>query len=152
MPHRVLAAFLTGMIIAGCAAVDMPPVDLSDPQWRVHRGQALWKPPSHRLQITGDLVVAENSRGDVWVSLTKSLLPIFTARTWRGTWSINFVQRGETHRGRGKPPVQRFIWFYLPKIFDGASPPSPWRVTKRADEMVLENDRTGEKINAVFDL
>jgi hypothetical protein len=138
-------------LAAGCAEIDMPKVDLSDPQWRVNHGQALWKPASGRLELTGDLVVAENANDDVWVNMTKSLLPIFTARTWENTWSIEFVQRAESYQGRGRPPVKRFIWFDLPDILQGAAPPRHWQVSKSDGQLALRNSRTGEEIRMVFE-
>jgi hypothetical protein len=135
----------------GCAPINMPKVNLSEPQWRVHRGQVLWEPPSGRMELTGDLVAAENIDHDVWVGMTKALLPIFTARTWNGTWSIDFVKRGESYQGRGKPPVGRFIWFDLPQILDGAVPPKPWRIRRDEDRVILKNPRTGEEITMVFE-
>jgi hypothetical protein len=137
--------------LPGCAPVKMPAVNLASPQWHVRRGQAIWKPGPGRMEFTGDLLVAQNTEGDVWISLTKSLLPIFTARTWDNTWSINFVKRGESHSGHGKPPYHRFIWFFIPDILNGTPPPPEWEAAQKDDEFSLRNVRTGEEIKMVFD-
>lgn len=143
--------YVLAVLLAGCAPIHMPKIDLSEPQWDVRNGQALWKQPSGGMQLTGDLLVAENPRGDMYISLTKSLIPIFMARTWERTWSIDFVARGQSHQGRGKPPSRRFVWFALPDILQGQAPPPPWTVTRKGSQYRIADVRTGEEILVVIE-
>jgi len=140
------------LVFAGCSTVGpLPRVDLDDPSWSVRTGQALWKPRSDRPQLAGELIVARHTAGWVFVSFSKPPLPIFTAQTDDASWRIDFVERGRSYSGSGRPP-KRFVWFRLPELIDGSAAPPGWGVERPTDdEIVLENPRTGEVIRVVLD-
>jgi hypothetical protein len=138
-------------IIAGCTTVTrLPEVDLSSPGWTVRSGQARWRPGTDRPALAGELIVARHTDGDVLVVFSKPPFRIFTAQTADGLWQIDFVEGG-SYSGRGAPP-ERFIWFYVPEILDGAAAPADWEVEALApDEWSMTNLRTGEAIRLVLD-
>jgi hypothetical protein len=150
---RFLAALGVALtLFAGCASVTrMPRVDLTDADWTVWSGQAVWRPRADRPSLAGDLIVARNARGDVLINFSKSPLSIFTAQTSGGSWKIDFIESEQSHAGQGRPP-KRFVWFYLPGILDGAAPPGDWSAESlAADEWTLVSPKTGETIKLVLD-
>jgi hypothetical protein len=153
--ENVLATFALGLSIVclvGCSRmVSLPEVDLDDPAWTIWEGQALWTPRSDLAALAGDLIVARNPDGDVLVSFSKSPFPIFTARTAGNKWRIDFIDRGRSYYGIGRPP-RKFIWFVLPDLLEGAFPPKHWEVEEKVDdEWWLANRKTGETIRLVLD-
>ena len=157
-PHRienVLASLALGLSVVwlvGCSRiVSLPEVDLDDPEWTIWEGQALWTPRSDLTPLAGDLIVARNPDGDVLVSFSKSPFPIFTAQTAGNKWRIDFIDKGRSYYGIGRPP-NKFVWFRLPDLLEGASPPKQWEVVEIADdERSLVNRKTGETIRMVLD-
>jgi len=141
--------------LAGCATVGpLPEVDLDQPEWSVRTGQALWKRKGDARPLAGEVIVARHEDGDVLVSFSKPPLPLFTART-AGTknrsWQIDFVRRGRSYSGRGRPP-KRFVWFDLPGVLAGAPAPQGWTLERQADdEWLLTQGKSGETIRLVLD-
>jgi len=136
----------------GCAATPrLPEVDLEDPDWSVRTCQVLWRSRSDRPELAGELFLAKHKNGDVYVSLTKALIPIFTAQTSGRKWRIAFVEEGRSYDGRWFPPEQ-FIWFRMWELLDGADAPESWEVrTSDGREWLLMNANTGEKIRVALD-
>jgi len=149
---RTLACGLLLLSLVACAgAPPLPKVDLTDPAWQVWTGQALWKPGEERPALAGDLLTARHENGDIFVSFTKTPLPLFTARTADAIWRIDFVERDRSYSGKGTPPT-RFVWFYLPEMLAGAPAPPSWTLAREpADELLLTNAHTGESIRIVLD-
>lgn len=145
------SAWLALGLLCGCSTLGtLPPVDLSEPGWTVWNAQALWKRTEDRAALAGELIVARHDNGNVLVSFSKPPLPIFTAQSTAGAWKIDFVERGRSYSGRGRPP-RRFIWFSLPQVLSGRPPPAGWRVeTAREGELELLH-RGGERIRLVLD-
>jgi len=148
----VLATIISSSAILGCAAAPrLPQVDLDDGAWSIRTGQVLWKPKTDRPELAGELFLAKHKNGDVYISLTKSLIPIFTAQTSGRKWRIAFVEDCRAYAGRWWPP-QQFIWFRLWGLMDGASVPESWVVRKtNGQEWILLNHKTGEKIRVALD-
>jgi hypothetical protein len=138
--------------LVGCSRiVSLPEVDLDDPEWTVWEGQALWTPRSDLTTLAGDLIVARNPDGDVLVSFSKSPFPIFTAQTEGNMWRIDFIDKGRSYYGIGRPP-QKFIWFQFPDLLEGGSPSKHWTVEEVAErEWSMVNRKTGETIRVVLD-
>ncbi len=138
--------------LAACASVaPLPEVDLADPAWQVWTGQALSQPDAQRSRLAGDILVAKHRNGDVYVSFTKTPLPIFSARTAGEHWRIDFVERDRSYAGKGKPPA-RFIWFRLPDILGGEPAPAGWVLEAKApDEILLSHPDSAESIRVVLD-
>lgn len=148
MPAWLLAI----TVLTGCGGVGrLPKVDLSAPGWQVWSGQALWKPSTGRPALAGELLVAQHVNGDVLVSLSKPPVLLFTAQAADGRWWIDVAERGRTYAGRGRPP-ERFVWFHIPDLLEGAPPPKHWKVSAPADGgWVLSHPETGETIRLVLD-
>lgn len=148
----ILSSWIVCLWGLGCSrVVSLPEVDLTDPQWTVWEGQALWKPRSDLPALAGDLIVARNGKEDVLISFSKSPIPIFTAQKSGRFWRIDFVEQGKSYSGIGRPP-KRFVWFRLPALLEGASAPKHWEVEEVAeDDWSMSNRRTGETIRVVLD-
>jgi hypothetical protein len=147
VPACALPLLLGAALAAGChTAAPLPAIDLAAPGWRVQQGQALWKPSSGRPELAGDLLVATNVNGGIFIQFSKTPFPLATAQISGGRWRIQWGVNTFARQGSGHPP-DRFAWFQLPRALLGATlagnwtfagPPSqPWR---------LENPRTGETL------
>lgn len=138
--------------VSGCSQiVTLPEVDLEDPEWTVWEGQALWTPRSGLSALAGDLIVARNPGGDVLVSFSKTPFPVFTAQSSGSMWRIDFIDKGRSYSGFGRPP-RKFVWFQLPDLLEGTPPPKHWEVHEAAGpEWSIVNRKTGERIRVVLD-
>lgn len=146
-------AAVAALLAAGCTTIgDLPPVDLDDPGWTTWTGQATWRRERDANPLAGDILAARNAGGDVFVSFSKAALPVFSAHTANGKWQIEFVERGRSYSGRGSPP-QRFAWFMLPELLAHRARELPgWTIDWRApDELVMENDKSGERMHLYLD-
>jgi hypothetical protein len=143
---------LVSLTLWGCAGTaNWPEVDLARGGWTLWTGQALWTPEGDRPPIAGEVIIARRASDEVFVSFSKPPLPIFTARTLAGQWRIDFVDAGQSHAGRGKPP-RRFVWFALPRLLEGGAPPADWTIAKLAGaQWSIRNVDTGEAIRLVLD-
>ncbi len=154
MSARAIGTIVLVAALAGaCMTIgDLPAVDLEQPGWTTWTGQATWRPTGTAAPLAGDILAGRHEDGDVFVSFSKAALPIFTAHTTAGKWQIEFVERGRSYSGFGRPP-KRFAWFALPSLLDerGTSL-SGWVIDWRAaDELVLLNDTTGERMHLIVD-
>jgi hypothetical protein len=147
----VLRLFLIAALVAGCrTAPPLPPADLSAPGWRVRQGQAVWQPPGRRPELAGDLLLATNADGSVFVQLTKNPFPLVTAETAGGQWQIEYGAGEHVWRGRGRPPA-RFLWFQLPPALLDGKTAGAWRFENvTTNSWRLENPRTGETLEGGF--
>ena len=101
--------------------------------------------------VAGDLIVARTNDEDILVSFSKSPFPIFTCQSTGTRWRIDFIDRGRSYSGFGRPP-KKFIWFRLPDLLEGAAPPKHWQVDEETNKgWLLFNRRTGEKIRVVLE-
>ncbi len=149
-PALALLCLLT-LLLAGCAGLTLPEVNLDAPGWETWIGQALWKPAADRPSLAGELIVARRTSGEVLVSFSKPPFPIFTAQTSAAAWRLDFVERGRSYSGQGRPP-KRFVWFRLPALLADAEAPRGWQVEHpAADEWTLEHEGRGEVIRIVLD-
>jgi hypothetical protein len=151
-PSRMGIFFLLiPMLFCGCRTLPpLPPVDLSAPGWKLQQGQAVWKPPGVRPELTGELLLATQTNGDFVVQFSKTPFALATAQSVTGQWQIEFGQNERRWSGRGNPPSY-FGWLQLPRALIGGAPSKPWQFTKPApDAWRLENRRTGESLEGSF--
>ena len=141
-----------GLISTGCrTAPPLPAADFSAPGWRVQQGQAVWKPTRNRPELAGELLLATNVNGSVFVQFSKTPFPLATGQVAGESWHVEFGSGEHSWRGRGQPPT-RFVWFELPRAMTGANLSRDWKFQRRTNAMWrLENPRTGESLIGAFD-
>jgi len=142
---------LMAVLAAGChTAPPLAPADFSAPGWRVQQGQAVWKPSSRRPELAGDLLLATNANGNLFIQFSKVPFPLATAQRSGDQWQIEFGADEFSWHGRGAPP-DRFAWFQLPRALRDANAGSNWKLTRpTAAWWRLENPRTGETLEGEF--
>lgn len=136
-----------GIILAGCRTLPaLPPADLDAAGWHIQQGQAVWQPPGQRPELAGELLMATNVSGSVFVSFSKPPFSLVTARIEGGRWQIDFGAGNYAAQGRDTPPA-RFSWFQLPRALAGAPIGGAWQYARfGANSWRLENKHTGEFI------
>jgi hypothetical protein len=157
-----LWALLAVLVIAGCRTAPRPmaQVNLTEPGWQVHEGQAVWRLPltaPGRLakakpgerEIAGDLLVATRPDGQAFVQFSKTPFPLVIAQSTPHRWAVEFPPQNKHYAGRGKPP-QRVIWLYLPRALTGQPPPRHWSWHEDANGWRLEDRATGESVKGYF--
>ena len=147
----VLSLLLMAALAAGCrTAPPLPPADFSAPGWHVQQGQAVWKPSSHRPELAGDLLLATNANGNVFVQFSKMPFPLATAQISGGQWQIEFGADKFSWQGHGMPPA-RFAWFQLPRALRDRHVGRNWKfIQPTSFSWRLENPRTGETLEGEF--
>lgn len=139
------------MVGTGCrTAPPWPSADFSAPGWHVQPGQAVWKPSANRSEIAGDLLLATNANGNIFIQFSKMPFPVVTAQVAGDRWQIEFGADKHTWHGHGTPP-ERFSWFQLPAALAGETTRGNWRfVNPTPDSWRLENPRAGEILEGGF--
>ena len=137
--------------MTGCrSGPSLPPADLTAPGWRVQNGQAVWRPGRTRPELAGDLVLATNLTGSLFVQFAKPPFPLALARVEDDRWQIQFGAGAYSRAGRGQPPP-RFVWFQLARALVGATLGRGWRFQHPTPQAWrLENPRTGEWLEGRF--
>lgn len=138
------------MLCVSCRTESPPPVNFSDPGWKVLAGQAVWTPAKGRPELAGDLLLATNVNGNYFVQFTKSPLPLAAAEDLDGRWFIEFGVNRYYWHGRGNPPA-RFVWFQLSRALAGGKVDRGWNFARTGvDDWRLENRQTGESLEGGF--
>ena len=151
-PSRVtfLLGLLAVLLCPSCRTIPpFPPADFTAPGWRVHHGQAIWKPANSKPELVGELLLATNASGDFFVEFTKTPFTLVTVRGNGGRWQIEFPWGEYTRRGTGEPP-ERFVWFELPRYLGGAKAAGGWEFSRAGEFWRIENARTGERLEGRF--
>lgn len=147
----VIFSALLLILCAGCRTANpLPPADFSAPGWRVQQGQAVWKPAPDRPGLAGDLLLATNVNGNLFIQFSKMPFPLATAQVAGGQWQIEFGADKYSWHGRGVPP-DRFGWFQLPRVLSNPDIGGNWRFTRmETNSWRLENPHTGESLEGEF--
>lgn len=145
---------LAGLIVfiqAGCASLtrSLPPVNLQEPGWVVHQGQAVWKLPRSKQDIAGELTVALGPDGRSFLQFSKTPFPLVIGQTTANRWQIEFPPQNKRYAGSGSPP-RRAMWLYLPRVLAGKSPPAHWSWSNSNGNWRLSNPMTGESLEGFF--
>lgn len=143
------------LLLCQCASrpITMPVVDLDHPDWQIWTGQTRWQPPKGAPAVSGDIILARNLSGDVFIQLEKSPVTLFSAQTNQNLWRLKTIQSDKAYSGRGKAPKQ-FIWFYLPSLLAKQAPLTlkHWQIHEHTDDFLsMSNTRTGESIRLALD-
>jgi hypothetical protein len=134
-------------LLTGCrTAHPLPPVNLSEPGWTIHEGQALWRANKDAPEIAGELTVATHGGNSSFVQFTKTPVPFIVAQSGSNSWQIHSVPDNRTYSGHGPPPA-RLFWLQLPRCLAGEPPPKKWRwETLPNDRWHLYSLSTGESL------
>ncbi len=141
------------LLLCGCATVGhpLPAVNLKQPGWNVHEGQAVWhlaKAQGGR-EFAGEVLVATRPDGRAFVQFSKSPFTLVIAQENAHQWQVEFPPQNKHYAGRGTPP-RRVIWLYLPRVLAGQAPPEDWTWHEDASGWRLENHRNGEYLEGFF--
>ncbi len=116
----------------------------------MQQGQAVWKPTRNKLELAGELLLATNANGNLFVQFTKTPFPLATAQVSSESWQIELGAGDYQRGGRGRSPA-RFAWFQLPRALAGAGLPRDWKFSRHENNSWrLENPRTGETLEGTF--
>ena len=140
----LLGCFL--FVLAGCRTAPLPPVNLSEPGWKLREGQAVWRRGKQASEIAGEVQIATHPDGRVWLQFTKSPIPLVVGQITSTRWQIQFVSQNRTFSGPGQPP-SRLGWLQLARAVSGAAAAGVWVWQQQADgAWRLENPSSGEVI------
>jgi hypothetical protein len=147
---RLVLPTLLLIFCAGCrTSSSLPAADFSAPGWTVQQGQAVWQPP-HAAELAGDLLLATNVNGNVFIQFSKMPFPLVTAQVSDGQWQIEFGADKYSWHGRGAPP-ERFLWFQLPGALRDEKIGGDWEfIRAEIAAWRLKNPRTGETLEGEF--
>ena len=144
--HAIALCLLAAAAISCRTIPPLGPADLSQPGWQVRQGQAVWKPPADRPELSGELLLATNPNGDYFVQFSKSPFPLVTAQTSGSRWRVEFGSGNYTSGGIGQPS-DYFGWFKLAPALAGVSLRTPWHFERAStNNWKLWNHRTGETL------
>ena len=142
------AALLLALLAASCRTIPpLPPVNLAEPGWTLHQGQALWRSQRDAPEIAGEILFATHAGGRTVLQLTKTPLPFVSAQTSGASWQIEFVPQRRSFSGKGIP-TPRLLWIHLARVLNGTKPPAPLEFKQTEPHgFTLENPKTGEMIS-----
>jgi hypothetical protein len=148
---QALTLVVSVLFQSGCAtAPTFQVADFRDGQWKVHRGQAVWRPSHKGEELTGELLVAGRSDGRWFIEFTKGPLPMVTVQVNREQWRAEFGD-GRVRGGTGAPPA-RAAWLVLPVCVAGGKAPAGWEwEQRRPGSWRLANPSTGETLEGFLD-
>jgi len=147
----IIALAVAAMLFTGCSTLPpIAPVNVNSSGWTTHRGQAVWKFGKRAPEIVGDLMVAVNDDGRLFVEFNKSLVTVATAQTDAQQWVLDLPMFERTLSGRGAPS-DRFALFQFDEVLRGEKPPGNWEYTVTDSDWRLANPRTGEYVEGYWE-
>jgi hypothetical protein len=75
----------------------LPAVNLTEPGWIVHQGQAVWKLPGGKHDIAGDVLVAIGPEGKSLVQFSKSPFPLVIGQETSNRWQVEFPPQNKRY-------------------------------------------------------
>jgi hypothetical protein len=143
--------FAALLLCVSCrTTVPLTPANFSEPGWSVRQGQAVWRPEKNRDELVGDLLLATNVNGNLFVQFSKTPFLLATAQTDGSAWQIAFGDTRYFWHGRGQPPA-RFVWFQLSPALAGEKLEHGWIFHRAAGaNWRLENSASGETLEGEF--
>jgi hypothetical protein len=140
---RLFAGILLLSVFCGCHTAPLPQVNLSEPGWKLHEGQAVWRRSKSAPELAGELQLATHADGRAWLQFTKTPIAFVVVQTAPTGWQVHFPPQNRTYSGTGLPP-SRLAWLQLTRALAGASPASGWTFTRQPDQLWrLENQAGG---------
>lgn len=123
----------------GCRTpTPMPPIDLTNSNWHIREGQAIWKPGPGSFDIAGELLVGWHPDGNSFVQFAKPPLVIVQARRSPTAWEAEFPGQQRRYAGLGQPP-RRLMWPELPAILAGTVASEAWLITTNGSGWRVES-------------
>lgn len=139
-------AAVAGLLAAGCATPNLPPVDTSAAGWNVRFGQAVWHPRPEAPELAGELMLATNATGDFVLQFSKPPLDLVVAQRSGPRWTVAFPSEGRRYGGRGRG-THRLLWLHLADALGGRSLPGAVAFAPiQGDGWSLSNAKTGETL------
>jgi len=137
--------------LTGCTTLSrpLPPVNLSEPGWKVRQGQAVWTLPHAQKDIAGEVILATGPADKAFVQFSKSPFTLVVGQLDAKHWQVEFPPQNKHYAGPGTPP-KRLIWLYLPRVLAGKSPPSGWIWSESDGNWRLQNPGNGEALEGFF--
>ncbi len=144
-------ALLLLVAVTGCGTLSppLPPVNLNDPGWTVHEGQAVWTMKHGKSELAGEVLVATRNDGEAFVQFAKTPFPFLIGRLSHDRWEVQFPARNRRYSGPGAPP-RRLLWLYLPRVLAGQPVPPGLSWHRDGDQWRLENPAAAESVEAYF--
>ena len=141
------------LLLAGlwgcCTGPALAPVNLQQPGWTEHQGQAVWHLPQGKPEIAGDVLVATGPNGQSFVQFSKGPLPLIVAQAAPGRWQVELPPQNKRYSGHGSPP-KRLLWLYLARALAGHKLPRHWTWHQDASGWRLANPDSGEFLQGYF--
>lgn len=139
-------------VLAGCHTFShrLPPVDVTQPGWKVRQGQAVWTLPNSAHDVAGEVLVATGPGEKAFVQFSKSPFNLVIGQVAPDRWQVEFPPQNKSYAAPGKPP-KRLLWLYLPRAIANQSLPPNCTWTNQQGNWSLQNHRTGEKIEGFFE-
>ena len=134
----------------GCHLAPIPPANLSQPEWTIRQGQAVWKNGEKRPEIAGEILLATKASGESFIQFTKTPFPLVIAQQAGNGWQAQFPTENKHYRGPGKPPA-RLIWFWISPGLKGKLSPKTWDWHENNNGWRLQNRKTGEWLEGYFE-
>jgi hypothetical protein len=128
----------------------MAPVDLATPDWKIHRGQAVWQPRADAPELAGQILIASSVSGEDFVRFSKDPMEMVLARRDNGGWVLKIPAFNKSYSGRGRPP-KRIAWFHLANAVACRDIPRDWEWSGiHEGRWEFTNTRTGERLEGFF--
>ena len=130
---------------------ELPPIDVSQPGWRVRQGQAVWKPNREAPELAGEFIWAAHRDGRFLLQFLKTPITLVEAQGNAERWKISFPPQGRTLAGRASARTSdRFAWLYLAEALQSKRSHGDWAFFWKGDRFALGNAQTGEMIEGYF--
>lgn len=142
-----------GFLLLGFTAcrtvAPLPGVNLSEPDWTIFQGQAVWQTKRAAPEIAGEILLALKSDGQTFIQFTKTPFPFVVAQSTPRAWQLEFPAQNKSYSAPGKTPSP-VIWFQLPRAVRGLALPGNWSWRDAENDWRLENISTGESLEGYF--
>jgi hypothetical protein len=140
---RIFIAGFAALALAlgGCASAPLAPPEMTA-DWKIHQGQATWK-PRPGPGISGELLVATNSTGDFFIEFSKPPITIANAQRSGKRWHFEFPGAQKSYSGRGAGPG-RVIWLHVVPALAGRE--KGWALSTNANGNWRLENRRGESL------
>jgi hypothetical protein len=152
MNHHIIRSRIAAclLFLTACVSPHLAPMNTMEPGWRIQHGQAVWRPPSQKVEIAGDLEIATHPDGRKLITFTKTPFPIAVLQMSPKGWHISFPSEQKEFGAPGKPST-RLVWGELALCLDKIKPRDGWQFERTGQQFRLENRKTAELLEGYLD-